>query len=127
MDDAHLKAAVCYVSLNPVRAGLVGRAEDWRWSSVRAHFAGADDSLVCVHPVREPMPDLTELLTIDHGDAFQKLRRSESTGRPVGTDDFMLGLERVLQRPIARRSPGRKPAPSAEGQQLRLLSQRQLR
>jgi putative transposase len=30
MDEAHLMAAVCYVSLNPVRARLVARAEDWR-------------------------------------------------------------------------------------------------
>jgi len=42
MDDSHLRAAVCYVSLNPVRAGLVARAEDWPWSSVRAHLAGMD-------------------------------------------------------------------------------------
>jgi len=27
-----------YVSLNPVRARLVDRAEDWAWSSVRAHL-----------------------------------------------------------------------------------------
>jgi hypothetical protein len=32
IDDAHLKAAICYVSLNPVRAGLSDRAEDWPWS-----------------------------------------------------------------------------------------------
>jgi putative transposase len=35
MDDTHLKAAVCYVSVNPVRAGLTDRAEDWPWSSAR--------------------------------------------------------------------------------------------
>jgi len=26
-----------YIHLNPVRAGLVGRPEDWRWSSVHDH------------------------------------------------------------------------------------------
>ena len=36
MDEDHLIAAVRYVSLNPVRARLVARAEDWPWSSVRA-------------------------------------------------------------------------------------------
>jgi putative transposase len=36
MDEAHLVAAVRYVSLNPVRARLVARARDWRWSSVVA-------------------------------------------------------------------------------------------
>ena len=28
------------MSFNPVRARLVERPEDWRWSSVRAHLAG---------------------------------------------------------------------------------------
>jgi putative transposase len=36
MDDLHLLAAVSYVSLNPVRAGLTQYAADWAWSSVRA-------------------------------------------------------------------------------------------
>ena len=37
MDEAHLSAALRYVALNPVRARLVKRATDWRWSSVHAH------------------------------------------------------------------------------------------
>jgi putative transposase len=46
MDESHLISAVCYVSLNPVRARLVTRAEERPWSSVRAHINGADDGLV---------------------------------------------------------------------------------
>lgn len=46
MDETHLMAAVRYVSLNPVRARLVARAEDWPWSSAQAHLAGRDDGLV---------------------------------------------------------------------------------
>lgn len=51
MDESHLISAVRYVALNPVRARLVARAEDWAWSSVRAHLAGEDDGLVTVRPV----------------------------------------------------------------------------
>ncbi|MBL1429920.1 transposase [Oceanicaulis sp. AH-315-P02] len=40
MDEAHLYNAFAYVSLNPVRAGLVKRAQDWKWSSVHAHLNG---------------------------------------------------------------------------------------
>src|SRR5215469_2923177 len=40
MDDEHLAAGVRYVSLNPVRARLVERADRWPWSSVRAHLQG---------------------------------------------------------------------------------------
>ena len=50
MDEAHLGHAVRYVSLNPVGARLVDRAEDWPWSSTRAHLAGKDDELVTVAP-----------------------------------------------------------------------------
>jgi REP element-mobilizing transposase RayT len=34
-DDRHLQSAVLYVRMNPVRAGLVQRAEDWPFSSAR--------------------------------------------------------------------------------------------
>jgi putative transposase len=30
MDEQHLAAALRYVALNPVRARLVARAQDWR-------------------------------------------------------------------------------------------------
>lgn len=36
MDEPHLLAALRYVALNPVRARLVERAEDWGWSSTHA-------------------------------------------------------------------------------------------
>jgi REP element-mobilizing transposase RayT len=32
-DRYHLSSAVRYVELNPVKAGFVDRAEEWRWSS----------------------------------------------------------------------------------------------
>jgi putative transposase len=37
LDDRHLWAAVRYVERNPVRAGIVARAEDYPWSSAAAH------------------------------------------------------------------------------------------
>jgi REP element-mobilizing transposase RayT len=35
--DVYLGALISYIHLNPVRAGLVSRPEDWPWSSCRAH------------------------------------------------------------------------------------------
>jgi len=108
MDEAHLLAAVRYVSLNPSRARLVARPEDWRWSSVPAHLAGADDGLIRVKPVLDRMPQFAKLLVEDESEDYAELRQSESTGRPLGTEDFIVGLERTLGRPIARRSASRK-------------------
>lgn len=36
VDEAALPAALRYVVMNPVRAGLCGRPENWRWNSYRA-------------------------------------------------------------------------------------------
>ena len=110
MDESHLMAAVRYVALNPVRARLAATAEAWPWSSVRAHLKGEDDGLVTVRHVLERAPRFAELIAPEGDDTgFAALRAAESTGRPLGTPDFIAGLERVLGRPIARRAPGRKP------------------
>ena len=51
LDETHLVAAVRYVENNPVRAGLCAHAEDWPWSSARAHLRGEDDGLARVAPM----------------------------------------------------------------------------
>ncbi|HEY2482162.1 MAG TPA: transposase, partial [Caulobacteraceae bacterium] len=62
MDEAHLYAAIRYVDLNPVRAGLVDRAADWPWSSARAHLSGRDDGVVSVAPALERVGDFAAYL-----------------------------------------------------------------
>lgn len=62
MDEARLFAACRYIEFNPVRAGLVVRAEDWPWSSVRAHLTGQDDGLVRVGPMQDRVADWEEYL-----------------------------------------------------------------
>ncbi len=39
--DAYLLEACRYVDLNPVRAGMVDRPDQWKWSSYRAHVGTA--------------------------------------------------------------------------------------
>jgi putative transposase len=51
MDEDHFMAVARYLELNPARARRVSRAQDWRWSSVRAHLEGRDDALVSVPPL----------------------------------------------------------------------------
>jgi putative transposase len=100
-------------SSNPVRARLVERAQDWPWSSVRAHLKREDDGLVSVKPLLERVGDFAKLLAPDQRDAdrFSALRNRENTGWPLAAEDFVRDLERRLGRPIARRAPGRKPKP----------------
>jgi putative transposase len=117
MDEAHLMTAVRYVAMNPVRARRRARPQDWAWSSTRAHLAGADDGLVAVRHVLGLWPDFAALLAEEpEPRAVAALRAAESTGRPLGTADFVSDLERRLGRPLARRAPGRKRAAPPEAQ-----------
>ena len=111
MDEAHLLAVVRYVALNPVRAGLVKRAADWPWSSVGAHLAGSDDVLASVAPVLERYGSFAQVLDHDSDAdeaAWAALRRSETTGRPVGSVQWVSNLERNTGRQLAPRKRGPK-------------------
>lgn len=114
MDDNYLLACARYVELNPVRARLVARAKDWRWSSARAHLKGQDDGLVRVSPLLKLVGDWKVFL--DQGldaDAREAIRASERTGRPLGDKSFVRKLEKKLDRVLTRGKPGPKPAGNA--------------
>ena len=117
MDEAHLAAAVRYVSLNPVRARLVARAQDWRWSSVRAHLFGRDDGLTTPGPVLERFSPFRDFLD-EPADpaAVERLRAAESIGRPVGDKAFLARLERRTKRTLQPAKRGPKPRSDDEGQ-----------
>jgi putative transposase len=114
MDEQHLAAALRYVSLNPVRARLAERAQDWRWSSTRAHLRGRDDGVTALAPVQDRFPDFADLLACEpEADLFAALRAAESIGRPLGDERFLTRLERKMGRVL---KPGKRgPKPSAEG------------
>jgi putative transposase len=114
MDEAHLMAAVRYVTLNPVRAKLAQRAADWRWSSAAAHQAGADDGLVKVAPILERYGDFATFLgeeTAADDPSWRALRMAETSGRPLGSEAWLEALEarsgRVLK--AQKRGPKAKP------------------
>ena len=111
MDEEHLMAAARYVALNPVRARLVERAEDWRWSSVGAHLSGRDGGLVSVAPLIERcggrFADLIE--TAPSVEALSALRAAETIGRPVGSSAFLDRLAAATGRDPRPKRRGPKP------------------
>jgi putative transposase len=108
LDEPHLAAVACYVELNPVRAGLATRAEDWPWSSARAHLAGRDDALVQAGPLLERIPDWRTHLGGEVPEAMlNTLRQYGRTGRPLGSEGFVARLETLLGRRIGSGRPGR--------------------
>ena len=115
MDEDHLMNAVRYVTLNPVRAKLVKRARDWKWSSARAHLAGRDDGIVSVAPVLERTGNFAKFLgaPFDEKQAYGSLRRAETVGRPIGTADWLKSLEQKTGRVLVPGKRGRKPKSNA--------------
>jgi putative transposase len=115
MDEPHLLAALRYVALNPVRAKLTGRAQDWRWSSVHALLDPArGDGLTDTAPVLDRVPDFAGLLESGEDAGLSAaLRRSESTGRPLGSSAFLDRVATIL---------GRDPKPAKRGPKPRQLS-----
>jgi putative transposase len=114
MDEEHLMAALRYVSLNPVRARLVERAQDWRWSSTSAHLRGKDDGLTELAPIRDRVPRFADLLAGEPEQdlLFAHLRAAESIGRPVGDDRFLARIERRTGRILKPGKRGPKPLES---------------
>lgn len=110
MDEAHLLAVVRYIELNPVRAGLCARAEDWRWSSVHAHLNAVNDDLVDISPMHERISDWRGyLLEKDEPGILDNIRALTKTGRPAGDDKFIAELEAATGRRLRRRKPGPNP------------------
>jgi len=110
-----IAAALRYVALNPVRARLVERAQDWRWSSVHAHLAAREDGVTTLAPVLGRYPDLAALIAIGPDEAaFERLRRAESIGRPLGDDRFIARLEALTHRALKPAKRGPKPSRSDE-------------
>lgn len=106
MDEEHLVNAFAYISLNPVRAGLVEHASDWKWSSVHAHLSGKHDGITKITPALSRITDFAALLGGGYDlSKFEALRNAEVTGRPVGNDEFIEGLETKLDRVL---KPGKR-------------------
>lgn len=82
MEERHLHACLRYVELNPVRAGLVGRPEDWSWSSARAHLGLGPDRLTDVTPMRERIENWRDFLDAGMEDSDREaIRMAERSGR----------------------------------------------
>jgi putative transposase len=106
MDDAHLMMAVRYVENNPVKAGLVSRAEDWKWSSARAHVEGVTDGLTDVDAVGKHVQNWRAYLTdgpaaSGRDDEIEAAMRS---GRPLGSKGWAAQLSAPV-RPRGRPWP----------------------
>jgi putative transposase len=110
LDDDHLVHAVRYVECNPVRAGLVDRAEDYPWSSALPHTLGIKDRYLDEGlPLLEWIENWSGWLAqADNENAFQSIRVATSTGRVCGSDEFIRRIEAGTGRCLRPRKRGPK-------------------
>ena len=109
MDEPHLRAAIRYVLLNPVRAGLAPSTVDWPHSSGRAHILGEADPLVNTAPAAKRIEDWGLFLSQRSDEETDDLRQHSRIGRPLGSESFVNRLERITNRRLRPRKVGRKP------------------
>lgn len=123
MDEAHLMAALRYVENNPVVAGMVQRAEEWRWSSARSHVAGrrcGDDPLTALAALSDIVPNWRAMLQYgleagglseDGEEVAGAIEARLRTGRPLAAEEWIEEQELLT----GHRMRPRKPGPKAKG------------
>ncbi len=120
MDEPSVFEEVRHIENNPVRAGIVARAEDYRWSSARHHVLGETDPVIgdgCFLSAR--VEDWRTYLE-DRGDepVLQRNWQCLKTGRPAGDEAFVKSLEAIVGRrllALPRGRPRKVLAPLGEG------------
>jgi putative transposase len=117
-----------YIESNPVRAGMVGDALAYRWSS-HAHYAGRrTDPLITEHPeyhalsqtVEERRSAFRSLFAVPVPDRMlETIRTAANTDSALGSEAFMVQAEALLGRsvrPPTRGRPTGKKSPAANEQ-----------
>jgi putative transposase len=110
MEDAHLMAAIRYVENNPVAAGLIKRAEDWAWSSARAHISGKADGLTDLSYDFGGIANWSAMLAkgLEAADEDPAIEAAMRTGRPRGAEAWLQQLESKTGRTVIGKKRGRK-------------------
>jgi putative transposase len=90
-EDVHLQSVLRYVERNPLRAGLVKRAQDWPWSSLSARLRGPREmrDLLSDWPIAMP-GNCTDVVNRAQTQAeLDAIRTAGRRGRPLGDNAWL--------------------------------------
>jgi putative transposase len=114
--DEHLECVLRYVERNPLRAGIVRRAQDWPWSSLHARLDGHDaiGQLLSEWPITRPRNWIERVNQPQTDAELESIRTSLRRGRPLGDESWTqtLAARHHLQstlRPRGRPKGWRNP------------------
>jgi putative transposase len=109
-EDDHLRVVLRYIERNPLRAGLVQRAEDWPWSSLHRVPSRASPSI----PLEPgPAPRGADWVEAVNAPMFEtdvtRVRESIRRDRPLGDPTWTLRTASSLGLESSHRPRGRPP------------------
>ena len=110
--DEHFLTVCRYVERNALRAQLVARAEQWRWSSLWRREQGTEEfqALLSEWPVERP-PTWLEMVNQPQSEAdLQGVRRAVTKSAPYGSDTWRTDTARRLGLEYTLRERGRPKA-----------------
>ncbi len=118
MDEDHFWEALRYIELNPVRASLVKHAWDWPWSSARSHIRGVDETGLLDMDLwgKRFNSSQWKMFLEDGREEFESMRLATRTGRPLGSEEFLIHLEAITGRKLRKQKPGPKPGSKSKAQ-----------
>jgi putative transposase len=128
--EAYFLACCRYIELNPVRARMVGRPQDYPWSSYGAHALGAEDPLVSGHELyrrlgataKERQTAYRALFRLPLNATFlDELRAATNGGWALGDEKFRRQIAKASGRRAAPMPKGRPRRQKPDRQQLNLL------
>lgn len=110
MDELHTYSAIRYIEQNPVRAGVIDKAHNYKWSSAKAHVCKLDDSILSTPEwILKMVGDWEKYLELtEREEVIQLLKKHARTGRPVGSRIFIDQLEKLTGRCLRKQKPGPK-------------------
>jgi len=111
--ESYLWAVARYIEQNPVKSAIVTRPEDYTWSSCRANIGEQGDGLVTGKRWLDEKDRGAYKIFLLQQDPVtdEKIRKNTSTGRPLGSEGFIAGLESKLCRKILPGKSGRPRKP----------------
>ena len=127
--EQYVLACYRYIELNPVRAGLVARADEYAWSSYCANARGQVSELVAPHEEylrlgrtpAERQAAYRDLFRLVHGDQLEDIRSATDSGYVLGSASFKALMARTLGRRVEMGRPGRRAQKAKATDQLDLL------
>jgi len=106
--NEYLWVAARYIERNPVRAKIVKSAEDWKWSSTMFHINGGGREFPGIHDWLDESEriEYRRFIKGEEGE-IERIRKTTSTGRPLGGMKFVEGLEGLIGKVLKLQKSGR--------------------